>query len=96
MQLGEKVLMSLSECKEELVAQIKEANPFYKGGFYADAGNIQMQMKLIMSNPNNPQDIINMDTSLPWYKCWCYDSTVFYNGIEEIEKIFPNFFQMNY
>ena len=91
-QLGEKVLMSLHECKEEFVTQIKEANPFYKGGFYADAGKTQMQMKLMMSNPNNPEDIMNMDTSIPWYKCWCYDSTVFYNGIEEIEKIFPSFF----
>ncbi|MBQ8604999.1 MAG: hypothetical protein IJ410_09195 [Oscillospiraceae bacterium] len=89
--INEKVLKSLNDCKDEFIKQIMETAPFYKGGFYADAVKTQMQMKLMMSNPDNPQEIINMDTSIPWYKCWCYDSTVFYDGIEEIEKVFPDF-----
>ena len=90
-----KVLDSLFYCKDEFIAQIRNTNPFYKDGYYVDPVKVNMQFHLMNENGNNPDkanEIMEMSTSLPWYKCWCKDGTEFYNDMSQIEKDYNTFF----
>lgn len=62
-----------------------------------DSAKLRLQMILLDANSGNPQaieQIMNMSTNLPWYKCWCKDGTEFYNNMSQIERdyisLFPN------
>ena len=89
---NDKVLKSINSCKDQFIQQIREAEPFYKPGFYGDADKFSIQIRMMMNNAGNPEEIMKMDTSLPWYQCWCKDSISFYDGVEQIEKMFIDFF----
>ena len=88
-------LKSLYLCKDELIKQLYDTNPFYKDGYYGDSAKFDFQMNLMQQYSDNPQEmekIMNMSTSLPWYQCWNIEATKVYNGLLQIEKDFPTFF----
>lgn len=88
-----KVLHSVAACKEELISQIREADPFYKPGFYGDPRKFEWQVNAMQqAKEEELKEIMEMDTSLPLYHCWTIDSGKFVNGVEEIERKFLDFF----
>ena len=89
---GEKILNSLADCKDEFIRQIKESIPFYKEAFYIDVNKLRKQMRALANQVDDPKKIMEENISLPLYKCWCRDSTQFYDSIEKIEKNFLEFF----
>ena len=89
------VLKSLYRCKDELIKQLIDTNPFYKDGYLGDPTKIDWQMTMMQQYSNNPEameKIMHVSTSLAWYQCWNIDATKFYNGLSQIEKDFPTFF----
>ena len=88
-------LKSLYLCKDELIKQLYDTNPFYKDGYYEDFTKVDIQINLMQQYSNNPQkmdEIMNTSTSLPWYQCWNIEATKAYKGLSQIEKDFPTFF----
>lgn len=88
----EKILNSIYACKDEFIKQIMETEPFYKAGFYADINIVNLQIIAMTNNAENLDEIMQKETGIPWYKCWTHDSTEFYNNVEQIEKMFLDFF----
>ena len=89
------VLKSLYQCKDELIKQLYDTNPFYKDGYYGDSAKWDLKMNLMQHHSDNPEamgKIMNMSTSLPWYQCWNIEATKIYNGLSQVEKDFPTFF----
>lgn len=80
---GEKVLENLFNDKAGFIERVKETNPFYQQGFYAD-GNIDVMAYMQQYNQEPP--------SLPWYKCWNIDNKEFYDAMKKIEQDFGYLF----
>lgn len=91
---GSLVLRSLFLVKDEFIKQLYDTNPFYKNGYMDDRSRTFLQLSLIRksNNPDEMEKIWNMNTSLPWYKCWNIEAKKFYDGLSQIEKDFPTFF----
>ena len=92
---NDNVLESLYNSKDEFIAQIYNTDPFYKDGYYGDYTKVKLQMTMMKDNLNDDQGmekIMNMNTSLPWYKCWCKDGTEFYNKMSQIERDYISLF----
>lgn len=88
-----KVLNSVFACKEELIAQIKEADPFYKQGFYADPRKFEQMIHAMQhAKEEELERIMKLNSSLPVYQCWAIDSGKFVDGVEELERKFLDFF----
>lgn len=88
------VLRSLFLVKDDFIKQLYDASPFYKAGYKGDKSKVFLQFKL-MRNSNNPDEmekIWNINTNLPWYKCWHSEAKKFYDGLSQIVKDFPTFF----
>lgn len=85
------VLESLYFCREEFLTQLKNAEPFYKDGYYGDPIKLKAQLALMASGQVDP-GVREMSTSLPWYQCWHIEGTAFYDSIVQIEKDFLSFF----
>lgn len=88
-------LKSLYQCKDELLKQVYDTDPFYKDGYYGDSAKWDLQMNLMQQHSDDPEamkSIMEMSTSLPWYQCWNIEATKIYNGLSQVERDFPTFF----
>ena len=88
------VLKSLYQCKDELLKQVYDTEPFYKDGYYGDSVKWDLHMNFMQQHSDDPdamKSTMEMSTSLPWYHCWNIEATKIYNGLSQVEKDFPTF-----